>query len=105
MFCTRCGQELVEQAVACTRCGTATAYFPQVVVQSRSRTAYILLGVLPGLFGFPGVHNLYAGHLARGLVQLLLSVMTCWLLWIPMLIWTIVEVCTVTRDGDGRPMS
>ena len=106
MFCSQCGNALSEQAVACPQCGAATAHFPVVQhqVASKDRTSYILLGVLLGIIGFPGVHNLYAGHTSRGLIQLLVSVLTCWILWIPMYIWTIVEVCTETVDSDGRLM-
>ena len=106
MFCNQCGYALSEQAVACPQCGAATAHFPlaQHQAASKDRTSYILLGVLPGIIGFPGVHNLYAGHTGKGLVQLLVSVLTCWILWIPIYIWTIVEVCTETVDSDGRLM-
>jgi len=30
------------------------------------------------------VHNFYAGYNQKGLIQLLVSVLSCWLLWIPM---------------------
>ena len=77
MFCSQCGNALSEQAVACPQCGAATAHFPlaQHQAASKDRTSYILLGVLPGIIGFPGVHNLYAGHTGKGLVQLLVSVL------------------------------
>lgn len=105
MFCSQCGNALTDQAVACPQCGAATAHFPLMQpVPAKDRTTYILFGVLLGLIGLPGVHNLYAGHTSRGLVQLLVSVLTCWILWIPMYIWTIVEVCTETVDSDGRPL-
>lgn len=104
MFCSQCGNALSEQAVACPQCGAATAHFPVVQhqVAAKDRTVYILLGVLLGIIGFPGVHNLYAGNVGKGLTQLLVSVLTCWILWIPMYIWTIVEVCTETVDSEGR---
>lgn len=107
MFCSQCGNALSDQAVACPQCGAATAYLAvtqQTAMAYKDRTTYILFGVLLGMIGLPGVHNLYAGHTSRGLVQLLLSVLTCWILWIPMYIWTIVEVCTETVDSDGRPL-
>lgn len=72
---------------------------------AKSRTTYILLGILPGIFGFPGIHNLYAGYQSKGLIQLLVTILTCWIGWLPMIIWAIVEVCTVTEDADGNPMA
>lgn len=104
MFCKQCGLELVDNAAVCTRCGVATGYFPQAVAQNKNRTTYILLGALLGLIGFPGMHNFYAGYTQKGLIQLLISVLTCWLLWLPMYIWAIVEICTVAEDSDGKPM-
>ena len=104
MFCKQCGQQLVDEAVVCPHCGVATGHFPQVVAQGKSRTSFILFGALLGLIGLPGMHNFYAGYNQKGLVQLLVSVLSCWLLWIPMYIWTIVEICTVTVDSDGKPM-
>ena len=88
----------------CPHCGVATGHFPQVVAQGKSRTSFILFGALLGLIGLPGIHNFYAGYNQKGLVQILVSVLSCWLLWIPMYIWTIVEICTVTVDSDGKPM-
>lgn len=104
MFCRQCGQQLVDEAVACPQCGVATGYFQQAVAQGKSRTNFILFGALLGLIGVLGVHNFYAGYNQRGLIQLLVSVLSCWLLWLPMYIWTIVEICTVTVASDGKPM-
>ena len=85
-----------------------------------SRVAYILLGILPGVLASVfGVHNLVAGHTARGVTQLVLSLVLIWgmacigsvlaftlcisfLVYFGLLIWTIVEVCTVEVDGQGR---
>jgi hypothetical protein len=56
------------------------------------------------LVGFPGIHDVYAGQTGKGLTQLLLSVLTCWILWLWMFIRAIVEVCAVTEDAAGVPM-
>lgn len=107
MHCQNCGSELGENAAVCLQCGVAVTGVGGGVVQhpvgTKSRTTYILLSVLLGLIGFPGIHNLYAGEQNRGLAQLLVSVLSCWILWLPMYIWAIVEACTVTQDAEGRP--
>lgn len=77
MFCKQCGQQLVDEAVVCPHCGVATGHFPQVVAQGKSRTSYILFGALLGLIGLPGIHNFYAGYNQKGLVQILVSVLSC----------------------------
>ena len=89
-------------------------------VSPTSKVAYILLGILPGVLASVfGVHNLVAGHTARGAIQLTLSLVLIWgmacigavigfticlsiLTYVGLLIWTIVEVCTVEVDGQGR---
>ena len=89
-------------------------------VSPTSKVAYILLGILPGVLASVfGVHNLVAGHTARGATQLTLSLVLIWgmacigaviglticlsiLTYVGLLIWTIVEVCTVEVDGQGR---
>ena len=108
MYCKNCGSEVGENAAVCLSCGVAVAQPAgnglQPAAGSKSRTTYILLSVLLGLIGFPGIHNLYAGEQNRGLAQLLVSVLSCWILWLPMYIWAIVEACTVTQDAEGRPL-
>lgn len=47
---------------------------------------------------------MYIGDTGKGVLQLLLTVLSCWLLWIPVYIWTVIEVCNTTTDADGRPM-
>jgi TM2 domain-containing membrane protein YozV len=69
-------------------------------VQARkSRTTFVLLGVFFGAFG---VHNFYAGYPRKGAAQLCLSLFTCFYAAIVSEIWAIVEVCTVTMDGDQQ---
>lgn len=106
MYCRQCGNEIADQAAICVKCGVATSKGPgaAVGVAPKAKGTYVLLGALLGLFGFPGIHNFYAGYSGKGLAQLLCSVLSCWILWLPMYIWTIVEVCTVAVDADGNPM-
>ena len=67
-------------------------------IRRRSRLTYILLGVLLGAFGG---HNFYAGYTKRAVVQLLLTILSCFFGGIVSWIWAIVEVCVVTEDDDG----
>jgi TM2 domain-containing membrane protein YozV len=64
----------------------------------RSRLTYILLGVLLGAFGG---HNFYAGYTKKAVIQLLLTLLSCFFGGVISWIWAIVEVCTVTQDDDG----
>jgi TM2 domain-containing membrane protein YozV len=65
--------------------------------EAKDRVAYVLLAVLLGI----GIHNFYAGYTTRGIIQLLVSILSCGILWFFMWIWAIIEACTVTQDANG----
>ncbi len=67
------------------------------VANAKDRVAYVLLAVLLGC----GIHNLYAGYTTKGIIQLLVSILSCGILWLFMWIWAIIEACTVTKDANG----
>lgn len=71
---------------------------------SKSRGIYIILGLFLGIFG---VHDFYAGRYRRGVDILLCTVLLGWLVigLIISIIIVIVELCTVTEDGDGQRMA
>ena len=69
---------------------------------SKSRIVYILFGLCLGTLG---IHNFYAGYTGRGIAQLLLTLLTCGVLSIPIWIWAIIEVITVTKDAAGVDFS
>jgi TM2 domain-containing membrane protein YozV len=72
--------------------------FAQPELKPKSRLTYILLGIFLGSFG---VHNFYAGYIARGLAQLALTVFTLFYASVVTWIWALVEVCMVDRDKHG----
>jgi TM2 domain-containing membrane protein YozV len=85
------------------------AYPPAVLVKpvtmTKSRGIYVILGLFLG--GPLGVHNFYAGRFGTGVCQLLVTVLTGWLI-LPLLavsLWVIVELCVVTKDGNGVKMT
>lgn len=85
------------------------------------RVIYILLGVLLPFFGgIAGINNLIVGRTSNGVIQLTLGIVAilsgilggifffpiCLAipLWLGVLVWSIVEACTNTLDGEGRVM-
>ena len=62
----------------------------------KSRTA---AGVLAILLGTYGIHSFYLGNTSPGLMQLLLSLLTCWIGAIVIWIWGILEGVKIL---DGR---
>jgi len=71
-------------------------------VRPKSRVAFVLLAVFLGSFG---AHNFYAGYNKKAIMQLLLTVGTCFWASLITWIWAIVEACTVTMDDDGVLLS
>ncbi|MBE6389382.1 MAG: TM2 domain-containing protein [Lentisphaerae bacterium] len=68
----------------------------------KNRTTYILLGVF---LGGLGIHNFYAGYFGKAIAQLLISLLTGWLIlpYIAVFIWCLIEICTIDKDADGVP--
>ncbi|MFZ9991864.1 MAG: TM2 domain-containing protein [Opitutales bacterium] len=64
----------------------------------KSKTAFIVLAILLGELG---IHNFYIGNTKRGVIQLLVSVLTCFIGALPMWIWAVVEAFTVKKDAQG----
>jgi TM2 domain-containing membrane protein YozV len=75
-----------------------------LVKSAKSRGVYIILGLFFGLFG---VHNFYAGHLKNGVAQLVVLFTLGWLLIgiFIVAVWVLIELFTVTVDGQGDPMT
>lgn len=102
MFCTHCGKEISANARFCPGCGAATPKAEQPrTVSPRNRILYVLLAFFLGCFG---IHNFYAGRLASGLIQLLLTLFSCGLGALLVVFWVIGDILFVTSDGEGRKM-
>lgn len=65
-----------------------------------SRLIYILLALFLGSLG---IHNFYAGYTKKAIIQLLM-VFPGFVLILPpiiVMIWVLVDICTVTKDSAG----
>lgn len=118
MKCEYCDNEVPTGSTRCPSCGAAVKAEPQrasavelvppetatpSVVGARaakSRTVYIVLAILLGEFG---VHNFYAGNTSRGVIQLALTLISCFWLGLFVWIWAIIEGVTTTKDATGMP--
>jgi TM2 domain-containing membrane protein YozV len=101
MFCKECGNQISDKAAICMKCGVPTGSAPLPGTSSaKSRITYILLGLF---FGGLGIHNFYAGYKAKAVAQLLITVLTGWLIYplIAVGIWVLIEICTVKKDAQG----
>lgn len=74
----------------------------------KSRLVYILLALFLGGFG---VHNFFAGHTKRAIAQLLtniglmildvISLGATSFLHLGLLVWIIIDICTIKKDAQG----
>ncbi len=103
MYSRGCGSEISDHAVICPKCGVATGVPMPTSRAGTSRIGFILLGLFLGFFG---VHNFYAGYHGRGATQLLITILTGWLI-LPLFLlafWVIIEVITVDTDAENKRM-
>ncbi|MEG0334667.1 MAG: TM2 domain-containing protein [Akkermansia sp.] len=68
-------------------------------MQPKSRLAYILLGVF---LGYLGIHNFFAGYKGKAITQLLITLLSFGCLSFVSWIWSIIDICTVTKDAQGQ---
>jgi TM2 domain-containing membrane protein YozV len=72
-FCHQCGGATTAIAEFCTKCGVALAR-PAPPPTAKSKLAAGLLGIFLGGFG---IHRFYLGYTGIGIVQLILTIVTC----------------------------
>jgi TM2 domain-containing membrane protein YozV len=76
----------------------ARAFDP--TLPAKSRTAFLLLGVLLGAFG---AHSFYAGSTKKGFIQLVITVLSFGFAGLMVWIWAVIDICTITTDHNGIP--
>lgn len=117
-YCTNCGAELKEDSAFCPKCGTkvgAKSSSKQTVEgtvvnntnsQPKSKMAAGLLGIFLGAFG---VHNFYLGYTGKAVAQLLITVLSCFVLSVVSGIWGLIEGIlilsgSINTDAEGNPL-
>lgn len=123
-FCAHCGAETAAGQVVCVKCGVSLASVTvPAAVSSKSRVVYVILGLLSLFFccGLP-LHNLYLGRFAQAVIQTIVvicaGVISFFLtlltgiggilispVGLVILVWYVVEMCTVTTDPNGARLA
>lgn len=83
-YCYNCGKDVVPGAAVCTACGAALDQ--QVFGKSK-----LAAGLLAIFLGSLGIHNFYLGYTGKAIVQLLISVLTCFIASPFVALWAFVE--------------
>lgn len=105
--CPACGKELSRQAFHCPACGHPLRRPPSA---RKSRAMHIVLGLF---LGGLGIHSFYAGHMNKGLFQLLflllvmswLGWLTCGLGYVGWGVYLLIDTILTDRDGEGQQMT
>jgi len=103
-FCESCGQIIKKEAELCVKCGvrqdTSTV---SVATGGKTKMVAILLGLFVGALG---AHNFYLGHTKKGVIQLLITVLTAGYGAIISGIWALSDVIEIARgnirDSSGK---
>ena len=68
--------------------------------RQKSQLIYVLLALFLGAFG---VHNFYAERWGRGLIQLLITLLTGFVGAVISSLWALINIFTIETDGYDRP--
>lgn len=107
-YCTNCGKELAENQDICLGCGKAVQKDNPVNndPNAKSKMAAGLLAIFLGVFG---VHNFYLGYTGKAVAQLLITLLSCFILSPVSAIWALIEGIQILAgnnktDATGRAL-
>lgn len=105
-YCSNCGNELDDNAYVCVKCGVKVENNVYTNNDSKSKLVGGLLGIFLGAFG---VHNFYLGYTGKAVAQLLISLLSCFLLSGVSAIWGLIEgililTGNINKDANGNPI-
>ena len=106
IYCANCGSEINANQDICLKCGVRVNRRP-VNGQGKSKIAAGLLGIFLGIFG---VHNFYLGYTGKAVAQLLITVLSCFILSPVSAIWGLIEgimilAGSINTDADGNELT
>lgn len=104
-FCQNCGTQIEDSQTFCPGCGaqqTAGASNAAANPEAKSKMAAGLLGIFLGSIG---IHNFYLGNTSRGVIQIVVTLVTCGFGGI----WGLIEgimilAGSITTDANGVPL-
>ena len=95
-YCHNCGQSTLPGASVCTSCGCA-------LTKAMGRKSKIAAGLLGIFLGGWGVHSFYLGNIKKGILQIVVSLVTCGFGALWGFIEGILILCgKIDRDANGN---
>ena len=107
-FCPKCGTQVEDTQTFCPSCGvqlngaTNTVSSGPVNPEAKSKMAAGLLGLFLGAWG---VHNFYLGNTSRGVIQIVVTILTCGFggLW-GFIEGIMILAGSINTDANGIPL-
>ena len=111
-YCYNCGNELKSGADICLKCGKIVNenVNNQQVYKDPNAKSKVVAGILGILLGCFGVHNFYLGYTSRAIAQLLITVLSCFILSPVSALWGLIEgimilTGSIDVDSEGRKLA
>lgn len=99
-FCPNCGNRTTMGAAVCVSCGVALNQ--PVNGEQKSKITAGLLGIFLGAWG---IHNFYLGNTQKGIIQIIVSIVTCGIggLW-GFIEGIMILTGSINTDANGVPL-
>jgi TM2 domain-containing membrane protein YozV len=106
MYCSSCGIIIKKRAEICVHCGVRVAAPPSSAAPTAfSDKSRVAAGVLGLLLGGLGIHSFYLGNIGKGVIQIIVTLITVGF----GSLWGLIEGIIIIaggawRDAQGRPL-
>lgn len=106
-YCSNCGKKVKENQDVCLNCGVNLKKDKKIDnVNGKSKITAGILGIFLGCFG---VHNFYLGYNGKAIAQLLITLLSIFLLFWVSAIWGLIEgililTGSIKEDAFGNPL-
>ena len=106
-YCSNCGNKVNENQDVCLNCGVNLKKDKKIDnVNGKSKITAGILGIFLGCFG---VHNFYLGYNGKAIAQLLITLLSLFLLSCVSAIWGLIEgililTGNIKKDASGNDL-
>lgn len=106
-FCINCGTQMDDSQQFCPSCGAAqnAGTATTTTTATPGAKSKLVAGLLGILLGGIGVHNFYLGNTTRGIIQIVVSFVTCGIgsLW-GFIEGIMILTGSISTDANGNPL-